>query len=133
MIVDSSAIIALVLEEPESIETDDEVFRRYLALTASVVASRGAAMLVGGTLGTMPAAVNRVWPLDVAAADAATMFSLNLATVRTDPWVVDHHDAAELDALGEALHERIVAPAGLPPVRWRLRQVVVADSVTPGR
>jgi hypothetical protein len=69
-----------------------------------------------------------VWPLDVAAADAATMFSLNLATVRADPWVGAHHDAAELDALAATLDERVAAPLDRPPVRWRLRQVVVPAS-----
>jgi trans-aconitate methyltransferase len=37
----------LVLEEPERIDTDDPVFRTYLAATGDAVAARGATMLAG--------------------------------------------------------------------------------------
>lgn len=116
----------VVLEEPESIDTDDDVFRRYLALTASVVASRGVEMFVGPTLAGLPAVLSRVWPLDVSAVDAATMFSLNLATVRADPWVAAHHDDAELDELAADLRHRMLTRMARPPVRWRIRQLVLA-------
>lgn len=116
----------VVLEEPESIDTDDEVFRRYLALTTGMVASRGAEMFVGPALAGLPAVLDRVWPLDVSAVDAATMFSLNLATVRTDPWVEAHHDVDELDELAAELRQRMVTRMARPPVRWRIRQLVLA-------
>lgn len=124
----------LVLEEPETIESDDAVVRDYLAVTAGVVASRGADMYVGRTLAALPGAVvNRAFVLDVAMEDAATMFALNLATVRTDPWVQANHDSHALDALAEALAARrsgAAVASGTAPatVRWTLRQVVAGPA-----
>lgn len=120
----------LVLEEPETIASDDAVVRDYLALTAGVVASRGADMYVGRTLAAVSdAVVNRPFLLDVPMEDAATMFALNLATVRMDPWVRANHDPGSLDRLAGALADRrsgaAVARGDAPAtVRWTLRQVV---------
>lgn len=117
---------ALVLEEPERIETDDDVFRRYLALTESLVASRGASMYVGPALAALPAAINRVQPLEVSAVDAATMFALNLATIRHDPWVTATHPVDALDDLAAGLHVRRVSRMRRAPVGWHVRQVVTS-------
>ena len=114
----------VVLEEPERIDTDDDVLRSYLALTGAVVASRGAAMFVGPTLAALDGPVNRVLELPVDGRDAARMFSLNLASVRLDPWAQDRHTVAELDALAAALAARTTAPG--PVVGWHIRQVVLA-------
>ena len=114
----------LVLEEPERIDTDDPVFRRYLDLTGSVVASRGASMFVGPELATIDGPLNRVWQHDVDRRDAAGMFSRNLANVRLDPWVASRHDAAALDELAAALAARATGTFGGPAVRWHVRQVV---------
>ena len=114
-----------VLEEPDRIETDDDVFTRYLALTGGLVASHGADMYVGRTLASLDATVNRVFELAVSAADAATMFSLNLASLRTDPWVIERHSAAELDELSDVLTARARGEATRPDVGWRVRQVVL--------
>ncbi|HEY8545764.1 MAG TPA: methyltransferase domain-containing protein [Acidimicrobiales bacterium] len=129
----------LVLEEPERIDTDDPTFRRYLRLTTGAVASRGATMLVGPTLaaigpGDLPPGaqlvVNRAVEHPVAAADAATMFALNLASLRDDPSVRARWTARALDDLADRLDRIRTSPtdagAPHPPVVWQVRQVVVA-------
>ena len=94
----------LVLEEPERIDTDDPVFHTYLAATESAVAARGATMLAGplvrrATAGMGGVVLNRVVAHPVATSDAATMFALNLATVRHDPAAgLDAAVASTLDA-----------------------------------
>jgi trans-aconitate 2-methyltransferase len=114
-----------VLEEPDRIETDDDVFTRYLALTGGLVASRGADMYVGRTLASLDAPVNRVFELAVSAADAATMFSLNLASLRAEPWVTARRSEAELDELTDVLTARASGETTGPDVGWRVRQVVL--------
>ena len=114
-----------VLEEPEQIDTDDDVFRRYLALTDAVVASRGAAMFVGPALASLGGEVNRVFEHKVSCVDAATMFSLNLVSVRNDPWAMAHHGERELDELARELAARRAGDVIGAPVHWHIRQVVL--------
>ena len=118
----------LVLEEPEQIDTDDDVFRRYLGATTAAVAARGATMLAGALLHATAesvggAVVDRsVWH-PVATCDAATMFRLNLATIRRDP--AAGLDDAEADELTAALAARSLEPT-VGTIVWRVRQVVLA-------
>lgn len=121
----------LVLEEPERIETGERVFTDYLELTTAVVASRGAMMLVGGTLAALggPATVvNRPFLHLVPRADAALLFRRNLASIRNDPFVRARWDAADLDRLGEQL--RLAGERDGPTVDWTIRQVI---TTRPGR
>ena len=118
----------LVLEEPERIDTDDPVFRTYLAATGDVVAARGATMLAGplvdrATAGIDGVVLNRVVAHPVATSDAATMFALNLATIRNDP-------AAGLDAATAFTLESELAlrrdDHRSGAITWQVRQVAIA-------
>jgi trans-aconitate 2-methyltransferase len=117
----------LVLEEPERIDTDDDVFRRYLRATTAVVAARGATMLAGTLLhATTDCAagvlIDRgVW-YPVGTGDAATMFRLNLATIRHDP--AAGLDSAEADELAAALAAR-GRDTTIGTIAWQVRQVVL--------
>jgi trans-aconitate methyltransferase len=117
----------LVLEEPEQIDTDDDVFRRYLLATTAAVAARGATMLAGALLHATAESVGSafvdrsVWH-PVATCDAATMFRLNLATIRHDP--AAGLDAAEADELTAALVARC-RDTTVGTITWRVRQVVL--------
>jgi SAM-dependent methyltransferase len=110
----------LVVEEPEDIATPVPAFRRYLELTAGLIASRGAALYVGRDLATVPGArLNRAFRLDVTARDAAAMFTLNLRSWRNDPWIRATAGPSELDDLVAAFG------TATTPVRWTLRQLVL--------
>jgi hypothetical protein len=117
----------LVLEEPERIDTDDDVFRRYLRATTAAVAARGATMLAGALLHATAEAVGGVlvdrgvWH-PVATGDAATMFRLNLATIRHDP--AAGLDGAEADEVEAALAAR-GRDTTIGAITWQVRQVVL--------
>ena len=117
----------LVLEEPERIDTGDPVFRAYLAATADAVAARGATMLAGplvdrATAGMDGLVLSRVVAHPVATADAATMFALNLATIRKDP-------AAGLDAAKASMLESELSARRddhrSGAITWQVRQVAM--------
>jgi trans-aconitate 2-methyltransferase len=115
----------LVLEEPETIDTDIGVYRRYLEITNALVASRGAAMYAGRELrGRFRGAlVDRPFVVDVDPADASAMFTMNLASWRDDPWVVAHLSPGDLHRLDDDLTS---APAATSePVRWTVRQIAL--------
>jgi hypothetical protein len=86
------------------------VFRRYLRAATAVVAARGATMLAGprlhadGRIRRRRARSIAACGIPVATCDAATMFRLNLATIRHDPAV--GLDGAESDELAAALAAR---------------------------
>jgi SAM-dependent methyltransferase len=119
----------LVVEEPESIETDDGDFARYLELASIVVAGRGGDLYAGRFLtdarppsGTV--ILRRRTPLDVPVGLAATIFSLNLATWGDDPAVAEVAGPAERSGLAARL-ERRGADAATGVIRWWMRQLVV--------
>jgi SAM-dependent methyltransferase len=118
----------LLLEEPERIATDDPVFRTYLAATARAVAARGATMLAGplvarATTGLDSVVLDRVLEHRVATSDAATMFALNLTTIRNDPLAgLDPATASTLDS--ELAVRRDDHRAGA--ITWYVRQVAIA-------
>jgi trans-aconitate 2-methyltransferase len=125
----------LVLEEPERIDTDDPAFRDYLDVTGGVVASRGATMLVGPTLASLNHAsvvLNRTVAHPVDPRDAALLFSLNLTSVREDPWVHAHVPADHVDRIAARLEAirtgstTSAAGAAAAPVTWSIRQVVLS-------
>ena len=122
---------ALVVEEVDRIDTTDDTFRDYLAITSGLMADRGGELYVGPELSTTvqrlagTVLVDTSVPVAPITADIATIFSLNLQSWRNDPWVAAHHDRRTLDELANALHaHRSTQRSGL--IRWTLRQVVVA-------
>ncbi len=121
---------AVVVEEPEAIDTADPDFRRYLELAAAVVADRGGDLYAGGQLaGLVPpapaeVALDRRVPLEVVAGAAAGIFSRNLATWGHDPALAGLAAPGEADALLERLvARRADRSAGV--IRWHMRQVVL--------
>ena len=117
-----------MLEEPERIDTDDPVFHAYLAATARAVAARGATMLAGpllarATAGLDGVVLDRVVEHPVATSDAATMFALNLTTIRNDP--AAGLDAATASTLASALSVRRDDHRS-GAITWHVRQVAIA-------
>jgi trans-aconitate 2-methyltransferase len=119
---------ALAVEEVEDIVTDEPAFRSYLEMTRDLVASTGATLYAGprlaGVESTAGAISSNVVELTVPASDAARMFSLNLDSLRDDPWVRRHRTGEQLARLNASLVELSSATAA-DDVTWRLRQVVL--------
>ena len=122
---------ALVVEEVDRIETTDDTFRAYLAITSGLIADRGGELYVGPELSTAAHRLGGSVLVDTsmfvapATGDIATIFALNLRSWRDDPWVASHHSRLALDEIANALHtHRLTAGSGL--IRWTLRQLIVA-------
>ncbi|MCY3737573.1 MAG: class I SAM-dependent methyltransferase [Gemmatimonadaceae bacterium] len=119
----------ILVDEVESIQTDDPVFVEYLALVEEAIGGRGGELYVGRKLAEAGAPrglrlrSSRVEPQSVAAKDAATMFGMTFQTLREDPAVQAAAGPAGLAALGRALEAR-TALEGQPPLEWRMRQIV---------
>jgi hypothetical protein len=102
----------LLVEDPESIDTTDEVFRTYLRIAGGLIADRGGDLYVGRELGAMAAALGgRVRHDDVetvtpTTGEVATIFGLNLSVWRNDPWVIANNESSALDLLADALAAR---------------------------
>ena len=119
----------ILVDEVDSIRTDDPVFVEYLALVEEAIAGRGGELYVGrklaeaGAPGGLRVRCSRVEPQSVAAKDAAAMFGMTFETLREDPAVRSAAGPAALAALGRALEARI-GLEGQPPLEWRMRQIV---------
>lgn len=119
----------VVLEEPETIHTDDEMFAGYLRLTDALVADRGATMFAGPLIDRALAdeprvALNRAltWPVETGA--AAQMFALNVESWRHDEFIRARMTERDLDELHAGLLAR-VGDEGDTTIRWEIRQVVL--------
>jgi trans-aconitate 2-methyltransferase len=120
----------LLVEDPESIETTDEVFRTYLRIAGGLIADRGGDLYVGRELGAMAAALGgRVRHDDVetvtpTTGEVATIFGLNLSVWRADPWVTANNESSALGLLADALAARR-GMADRGRITWRMRQTAV--------
>ena len=122
----------LVLDEIEFIDTDQPVLARYEELAVAVVAARGGLMYAGPELATEGALDGEglrvrsceLLTFDVATADAAAMYCLNLPTWRHDEAITSRWSGVEVDALARDLDHLRRSPAQ-GQITWGLRQVVV--------
>lgn len=111
----------LLIEEVDSIETEDATLSAYLDLQREMLAANGHALEVGPRLPE-----GRVTALLVPAPVAGRMFAMNFETWRHRPEVTESHDPEELTALASALERIAQNEAETPPVTWRLRQLVLS-------
>ncbi len=119
----------LLVEEVDSIATEDPTLAAYLDLQREMLAANGNTLDVGPQLDEglreHPAlGANIVTTLLVPAPVAARMFAMNLETWRDRPEVTASHDAEELNALAAGL-ERIAQGEAEATITWRLRQLVL--------
>lgn len=118
----------LLLDEVESIASDDPVVARYLELVAGMLRARGQELYVGARLEAATRerrrSANHVRELCLPAVRAAEMFARNLAEFRTQPAIRAQASEAELDALAQDLTARAEGRVG-QPVTWVLRQLAI--------
>jgi trans-aconitate 2-methyltransferase len=121
---------ALLLDEVERIETENDVFAEYLAMTTALVRSRGAEMFAGPLLaglrlaGDLQVSEDRIVTLPVPPAVAARMFHLNLTVWGGSPWIAATYGPAAVARIGDDLR-RIASGAAAPGITWKMRQIVV--------
>lgn len=119
----------LVLDEVEHIDTSVATFARYLEIAGTMIESYGADLYVGGCLreADAPAGLELVSSGTAVIAPStsvvARIFAMNLATWRTDPWVTEHIDGAEIAHIDGGLHE-LAARDAHGEIVWTHRQVV---------
>jgi SAM-dependent methyltransferase len=121
----------LLVEEVESIETEEPALARYLALQREMLATNGNELEIGprldAELGSHPALrSSEVVTFQPGAGIAARMFGMNFGTWRDRREVVERHETEELDAIAEGLGRVATAPEDSAPIIWGMRQIVLA-------
>jgi trans-aconitate 2-methyltransferase len=114
----------ILVDDLESIDTDEPAFRSYLDDVAlAVIRAQGGALLVGPVLHAAddpPGLVRRhdeVAAFTPPAGDSARVFAMNLAVL------VDRREVAPRPDLAGALEAIASGAASAAPVRWRVRQI----------
>ncbi|MBS1844067.1 MAG: class I SAM-dependent methyltransferase [Actinobacteria bacterium] len=111
----------LLIEEVDSIETEDATLSAYLDLQREMLAANGQTLEVGARLGE-----GQVTALLVPAPVAARMFAMNFETWRRRPEVTGSHALEDLNALATGLERIAQGEAEAPAISWRLRQLVLS-------
>jgi trans-aconitate 2-methyltransferase len=120
----------LLVEEVDSIATEDPTLAGYLDLQREMLAANGNTLEVGPKLDEglreHPALrANVITTLLVPAPVAARTFAMNLETWRDRPEVTASHEPEELNALAASLERIAQGEVEAPPPTWRLRQLVL--------
>ena len=123
----------LLVDEVAWIRTDHPVLAEYLDIVDRLIRANGGTLNVRDDLGRaatrhdLKVRTDRVLELPVAAADAATMFRLNIAIWRDDPFVRATYPATAIRALERQLDE-VRRSAARDEITWGMRQVAYEAS-----
>jgi trans-aconitate 2-methyltransferase len=120
----------LLLEEVESIATDELALARYLELQEEMLHANDNTLKIGteldaGLRDDPGLRSSEVVEFSPPAATAARMFGMNFTTWRERPEVTDAHAPEELDTIAKGLGRVATAPEDAAPITWRMRQIVL--------
>lgn len=121
----------LLLEEVESVATEEPALVHYLDLQREMLAANENRLEIGAELDAglrdHPALRgNEVATFQPGAGVAARMFGMNLGTWRDRPEITASHDREELDHVATGLGRVAIAPEDSAPITWQMRQIVLA-------
>lgn len=121
----------LLLEEVESIETEEPALARYLDLQREMLDANANRLEIGPRLDAELASHGELRSSEVVrfqpgAGIAARMFGMNFGTWRDRREVVETHESEELDAIAKGLGRVATAPEDSAPITWGMRQIVLA-------
>jgi SAM-dependent methyltransferase len=121
----------LLIEEVESIETEEPGLVRYLDLQREMLGANDNQLEIGPELEAKLSAKpelrsSRVATFQPGAGVAARMFGMNFGTWRDRREVVERHETAELDSIAKGLGRVATAPEDSLPITWGMRQIVLA-------
>jgi SAM-dependent methyltransferase len=119
----------LLIEEVESIATEEPALARYLALQREMLEANSNRLEIGprldAELGSHPALrSSEVATFQPGAGVAARMFGMNFGAWRDRREVVEAHETAELDAIAKGLGRVATAPEDSAPITWGMRRLV---------
>jgi trans-aconitate 2-methyltransferase len=120
----------LLLEEVDSIATDERALARYLDLQEEMLHANDNTLEIGAELdaglrGNPGLKSSEVVEFSPPAAVAARMFGMNFSVWRERPEVTEAHGPEELDAIAKGLGRVATAPEDAAPITWRMRQIVL--------
>jgi len=120
----------LLLEEVDSIATDERALGRYLDLQEEMLHANDNTLEIGAELdaglrGDPGLKSSEVVEFSPPAAVAARMFGMNFSVWRERPEVTEAHSPEELDAIAKGLGRVATAPEDAAPITWRMRQIVL--------
>lgn len=120
----------LMIEEVEAIDTEIEVFTRYLGVSEFLVASEGTQLFVGhelaGGIYNADVLLNHCAILPVPDNQAAEWFLTNTRTVWGEsPYVVDCLGMAEIHVISDELERLINTKEQHSHITWHMRRLVL--------
>jgi trans-aconitate 2-methyltransferase len=120
----------LVIEEVEGIDTEIEVFKRYLLTSEALVASQGTRLFVGGELADRDYHVGVLLDeraiLPVPDGQAATWFLPNTLTVwRESQCVLERLGLPEIAKISNALQSLATSGEQRSHITWKMRRLVL--------
>jgi trans-aconitate 2-methyltransferase len=120
----------LLLEEVDSIATEELALARYLELQEEMLHANDNTLKIGteldaGLRDDPGLRSSEVVEFSPPAATAARMFGMNFTTWRERPEVTGAHESKELDAIAKGLGRVATAPEDAAPITWRMRQIVL--------
>jgi ubiquinone/menaquinone biosynthesis C-methylase UbiE len=123
----------LMLDEVESIRTNSPVLERYLEVLDQMLRSQSNCLYIGPKLDaalppTLVKRTSRIRRFPVAAADAATMFAMNLKSWRDHPFVRKNIEENEIRRMEQGLEALRTGASEPAEIVWGLRQIVCARS-----
>ncbi len=121
----------LLMEEAEWIDTSLSVFTDYIEMTEAMLASQSNSLYPGELLDKLEDTdrlkrrLSRVYRLSVNNADAATMFYLNLQSLKDHPFIRANYAATEIQRMEQALLNLSQTPGSEGRIEWGMRQLVL--------
>ncbi|HLV97580.1 MAG TPA: class I SAM-dependent methyltransferase [Ktedonobacterales bacterium] len=119
----------LLLEEVEWIQTDQPLFRTYLGIVAAMLEQQHNQLYIGPLLESLPVSaelsrgLSRIYRLPVSTAQAATMFSLNIAAWQSQPFIQQRYGAQMIGQLEDDLYALAETSTSEGEIEWGMRQI----------